>query len=212
MNKVFFSILLIGASVIGSAQVKFSAKANLLFKTDKPTWENIKGSAIKIYKDSGKNSVGYNAGLSAKIDLPASLFLMPEIYYTTFKTEFDVPDPLIADKTIATIEAQSNRVDVPVLLGYKILGDNLGIFAGPVGSYNLSTDNQFNDFKENATKEFTVGYQFGVQVQLQKLIVNARYEGAFTNDQRNFINNNTSETIRYDSRPSIFLVGLGYEF
>ena len=65
---------------------------------------------------------------------------------------------------------------------------------------------------ENAKNEFTVGYQFGAQVQFQKLIVNARYEGAFTEDQRNFINTTTNETIRYDSRPGLFIVGLGYEF
>ncbi|QOW11267.1 PorT family protein [Kaistella flava (ex Peng et al. 2021)] len=207
MNKVL-SVMLIGASVLGSAQIKFAAKANLLFPTDKPSWESIKGSAVTAYNESGKNNTGFNVGLSAKVNLPASLFLMPEIYYTTFKTEFNVPE------TNTTLEAKSNRVDVPILLGYKILGDNLGIFAGPVASYNLSTDNQFADFKENATKDFTVGYQFGAQVQFQKLIVNAKYEGAFTKDQRDFINNNngTSETIRYDSRPSLFMVGLGYEF
>lgn len=209
MNKLF-SFVLIGASVLGSAQVKFAAKANLLFKTDSPSWENIKGSAVQAYNDSGKNSAGFNVGLSAKVNLPASLFLMPEVYYTTFKSEIDVPS--LNGTTATTLEAKSNRVDVPVLLGYRLLGDNLGVFIGPVASYNLSTDNQFKDFKENATKDFTVGYQFGAQVQLQKLIVNARYEGAFSSDQRNFINNNTSETIRYDSRPSLFMVGLGYEF
>ncbi len=204
--KKIFSVALIGACVLGSAQIKFAAKANVLFQTDKPTWENIKGTAVQAYNDAGKNNVGFNVGLSSKINLPASIFVMPEIYYTTFKSEFNVPG------TNTTIEVKSNRVDVPVLLGYKILGDNLGVFLGPVASYNLSTDNQFNDFKENATKQFTVGYQFGAQVQLQKLIVNAKYEGAFSDGQRNFINNNTSETIRYDSRPSLFMVGLGYEF
>lgn len=205
MNK-FFSIVLIGASVLTSAQIKFAGKANLLFKTDSPSWENIKGSAVGAYNEAGKNNVGFNVGLSAKINLPASFFLMPEIYYTTFKTEFDVPVSNV------TLEAKSNRIDVPVLVGYKLLGDNLGVFIGPVASYNLSTDNQFADFKENATKDFTVGYQFGAQVQLQKLIVTAKYEGAFTEDQRDFINTNTNETIRYDSRPSLFMVGLGYEF
>lgn len=205
MNK-FFSIVLIGASVLTSAQIKFAGKANLLFKTDSPSWENIKGSAQDAYNKAGKNNVGFNVGLSAKVNLPASFFLMPEIYYTTFKTEFDVPVSNV------TLEAKSNRFDVPVLVGYKILGDNLGIFAGPVASYNLSSDNKYADFKENATKDFTVGYQFGAQVQLQKLIVSAKYEGAFTEDQRDFINTNTNETIRYDSRPSLFMVGLGYEF
>ena len=204
--KKALSIILVGGSLLATAQIKFAGKANLLFKTDKPTWENIKGSAVTAYNESGKNNVGFNVGLSAKINLPASLFLMPEIYYTTFKTELSVP------ALGTTIEAKSNRVDVPVLLGYKILGDNLGLFVGPVASYNLSTDNQFNDFKENAKSEFTVGYQFGAQVQLQKLLINARYEGAFTEDQRNFINTTTNETIRYDSRPGLFIVGLGYEF
>ena len=205
MNK-FFSIVLIGASVLTSAQIKFAGKANLLFKTDSPSWQNIKGSAVDAYNEAGKNNVGFNVGLSAKVNLPAAFFLMPEIYYTTFKNEFNIP---ISN---TTLEAKSNRVDVPVLVGYKLLGDNLGVFIGPVASYNLSTDNQFADFKENATKDFTVGYQFGAQVQLQKLIVSAKYEGAFTEDQRDFINTSTNETIRYDSRPSLFMVGLGYEF
>ncbi|OWK74828.1 hypothetical protein CBW16_05390 [Flavobacteriaceae bacterium JJC] len=207
MNKIL-SIALISTSIFASAQVTLAGKANLLFKTDKPTWENIKGTAVTAYNNSGKNNVGFNVGLSAKINLPVSLFLMPEIYYTTFKSEFEVPN------SNTTIDVKSNRVDVPVLLGYRLLGDNLGIFVGPVASYNLSTDNQYNDFKENALNNFTVGYQFGAQAQIQKLIFNARYEGAFTKDQRDFINNNagTNETIRYDSRPSLFMVGLGYQF
>ena len=205
MNKVF-SIILVAASVMGSAQIKLAAKANLLFKTDSPSWQNIKNSAVSAYNESGKNNVGFNVGLSAKINLPASLFLMPEIYYTTFKTDFDIPG------TGTTIEAKSNRVDVPILLGYKLLGDNLGVFIGPVASYNLSTDNQFDDFTENAKNEFTVGYQFGAQAQFQKIILNAKYEGAFSDDQRDFISNNTNETIRYDARPSLFMVGVGYEF
>ena len=205
MTKIF-SIVLLAASFSSFAQVKLSAKTNLLFKTDKPTWESIKGSAVTAYNESGKNNVGFNVGLSAKVNLPASLFLMPEIYYTTFKTDFEVPN------TNTNIEVKSNRVDLPVLLGYNVLGDNLGLFIGPVASYNLSKDNQFNDFKENATKEFTLGYQFGAQVQIQKLIINGKYEGPFTKDQRDFINNNTIYSILYDSRPSLFMVGLGYQF
>ncbi|WP_332033645.1 outer membrane beta-barrel protein [Kaistella sp.] len=204
-NKIL-SIALLGATIFASAQVKLSGRANLLFKTDKPTWENISNTATGAYNDSGKNNAGFNFGLSAKVNLPLSLFLMPEIYYTTLKSEFTEP---ISN---TTLEVKSNRVDVPVLLGYNVLGDTFGVFAGPVASYNLSTDNQFNDFKENAKNDFTVGYQFGAQVQLQKFIINGRYEGAFTDDQRDFINNNTNQTIRYDSRPSMLILGLGYQF
>lgn len=202
-NKIL-SIALLGATVFASAQVKVSGRANLLFKTDKSTWENISNTATGVYNESGKNNAGFNFGLSAKVNLPLSLFLMPEIYYTTLKSEFTEPGG-------TTLEVKSNRVDVPVLLGYNVLGDMFGVFVGPVASYNLSTDNQFNDFRENAKNEFTVGYQFGTQVQLQKFIINGRYEGAFTDDQRDFINS-SNQVIRYDSRPSMLILGLGYQF
>lgn len=207
--KKLVSAALIGLSVTFSAQVSLAAKANLLFPTGKPTWKNISNSATDAYNSNGKNNTGFNVGLSAKIDLPTSLFIMPELYYTTFKNE--LTDPV----TNTTIEAKSNRVDLPVLVGLNVLGDQLGVFVGPVASYNLSTDNQYNDFKENAESNFTVGYQFGAQVKVSKLLINARYEGAFNKDQREFINNNVAGenyTVRYDNRPSLFMVGLGYAF
>lgn len=204
--KKILSIALLSAAVMGSAQISLAGKANMLFKVDSPSWQSIKGAAVENYNTAGKNNVGFNVGLSAKIDLPASLFVMPEIYYTTIKSELDVPS------TSTTIEVKNNRIDVPVLLGYRVLGDTFGLFLGPVASYNLSTDNTYNDFIENAKDNFTVGYQFGAQVMLQKLILNARYEGAFSKDQRDFINKVSSQTIRYDSRPSFFMVGLGYKF
>lgn len=198
--------MLCSATVAVSAQISVSARANLLFRTDKPTWENISNTVSDAYQSEGKNSAGYNFGLSTKINLPVtSLFLMPEIYYSTFKTEFTTPGN-------TTLEAKSNRVDVPVLLGLNLLGETASVFVGPVASYNLASEQQFDDFRENALNQFTVGYQFGAQVQLSKLILNARYEGAFSEDQREFISNNTGQTIRYDSRPSLFILGLGYRF
>ncbi|MBW8358578.1 MAG: porin family protein [Weeksellaceae bacterium] len=204
-TKIVGGILIL-SSVFASAQISVSAKANLLFPTDKPTWKNVSAVAEEAYETSGKSNMGFNAGLSVKVDLVGGLFVMPELYYTTFKNE--VTDPL----TNTTIEAKSNRADLPVLVGYNVWSDALGIFAGPVASYNLSTENQYNDFKENAKNEFTVGYQFGAQFKIQKLIFTGRYEGAITQDQREFINNNTSQTIRYDTRPSMFLAGVGYKF
>ena len=197
---------LLGAGIFASAQVSFAAKANVLFNTESGKWKDISTTAGTAYEEGGKNNAGFNVGLSAKINLPMSLFLMPELYYTTFKSEYTEP------LTDTQLEVKSNRVDLPVLLGYNILGNTLGVFVGPVASYNLSTDNQFDDFRENAKNEFTVGYQFGAQVQLKKLIINGRYEGAFSEDQRDFINNTTNQTIRYDARPSMLILGVGYQF
>jgi hypothetical protein len=202
--KKIISTALVSASLMSFAQVNLGVKANLLYRSDSPSWTTIKNGTTTVFNEKGKNSVGYNFGLSAKIDTPLGIFLQPEIYYTTFKNKNTI------DNT--TIEVKSNRVDVPVLVGYNILGKMLGIYAGPVASYNLSTDNQWNDFKENATKDFTVGYQFGAQATISKLVFSARYEGAFSKDQREFIDNNTNTTVRYDSRPNLLMFGIGYNF
>lgn len=203
MKKVL-SIALIGFSMFASAQISLAGKANLIFPTGSPSWKNIKGTVNEAIDGTGKNNAGFNVGLSLKVSLPTSLYVMPELYYTHFKNEFTTEN--------TTFDVKSNRIDMPVLLGYNVLGNMLGVFVGPVASYNLSTDNTYNDFKENAKHNFTVGYQFGAQLEIKKLIVNARYEGAFSKDERNFINKVSGSEIRYDNRPNLFMVGLGYKF
>ncbi len=206
MKKLIIAAFAV-ASIGLSAQVSVGVRANALFNTSSATWEKFSGTVNEALDSKGKNSAGFNVGLSSKIDLPAvSLFLMPEIYYTSFSNE--------TTAGATTLKAKSNRIDVPVLLGYNIvslLGTNVNAFVGPVASYNLSKDETFGSFRENAANEFTVGYQFGASVGLKSLIVNARYEGAFSKDSRSFINSTGAE-IRYDNRPSFFILGLGYQF
>lgn len=205
-TKKLISALLVSASLMSFSQVTFGVKANLLYKTENPTWTNIKTSTNTVIVDQGKNSAGFNIGLSAKIDTPFGIFVQPELYYTTFSSKYTDPN------TETTIEVKNNRADLPVLLGYNILGKTLGIYAGPVASYNLSTDNQWKDFKENATKQFTVGYQLGAQLTISKLVLSGRYEGAFSNDNRRYINAVTNQEVKYDSRQSLLLFGLGFNF
>ncbi|GEN73178.1 MULTISPECIES: outer membrane beta-barrel protein [Chryseobacterium] len=203
MKKVL-SIALIGFSMFASAQISLAGKANLIFPTGSPSWKNIKGTVNEAIEGTGKNNAGFNVGLSLKIGLPTALYVMPELYYTHFKNEFTTEN--------TTFDVKSNRIDMPVLLGYNLLGDMLGVFVGPVASYNLSKEDTYNDFKENVKNNFTVGYQFGAQLEIKKLIINARYEGAFSKDERNFINKVSGSEIRYDNRPNLFLVGVGYKF
>lgn len=205
MKKVF-SIALIGFSMFATAQISLAGKANLIFPTGSPSWKNISNTASAAIENTGKNNVGFNIGLSLKASLPMSFFLMPELYYTTFKNEFT--DPV----SNTTFDIKNNRIDLPVLVGHKVLGDMLGVFIGPVASYNLSKEDTYNDFSENARDNFTVGYQFGAQLEIKKLIVNAKYEGAFGKDSRNFINKVSGDEIRYDNRPNLFMVGVGYKF
>lgn len=206
MKIKLLATALVFTSVCVSAQVAVAVKAHGLFPAGKPTWESVKAGAEEAFEAEGKTNVGFNAGLSVKVNLVSGLFVMPELYYTTFTNELTEP---ITD---SKIEAKSNRADLPVLLGYNVWGETVGIYAGPVASYNLSSENQYNDFKENAENNFTVGYQLGAQVKIKSIIISGRYEGSFSKDQREFINNNTDAVIRYDNRPSMLMAGLGYQF
>lgn len=211
--KKLISAALIGFSVFASAQISLAAKANAVIPTSSASWKNLKSAATNAVEQKGKNITGFNVGLSLKIDLPTALYLMPEIYYTNFSNEVTVQNDVNAAQT--TIKAKNSRVDIPVLVGVNVLGNLLSAYAGPVGSFNLAKSDDFDNFIQKVdAKEFTVGYQLGVQSEIKKLILSARYEGAFSKDQRKFINNvaGSSQEINYDNRSSFFLLGLGYKF
>lgn len=211
--KKILSIALIGASVLGSAQIKFAAKANVLIPTSSATWSNLKTAGAQVIDQKGKNITGFNVGLSAKVDLPMSLFIMPEIFYSQFTNEVVVADAVNANQS--TIKAKSSRVDVPVLLGYNLLGNMLSAYVGPVASINLTKDETFDQFSQKVNaKDFTVGYQIGLQSEISKLILSAKYEGALSTDQRKFVSTvaGSTQEITYDNRSSLFMLGLGYKF
>lgn len=205
--KKLISTIGVLASVFAYSQVTFGLRANALFNTSSASWDNLKGTFNDAIDSKGDNSSGFNVGLAAKIGSPVGgWFVMPEIYYTSFKNKNTIDN--------VEVEAKSNRIDVPVLLGHNFLLGKLAAFVGPVASYNLTTDNTYNNFKENAENEFTVGYQFGAQATLSKFVVNARFEGAFSKDSRKFISTvpGDEREIRYDNRPSMFILGIGYNF
>lgn len=211
--KKILSIILVSTAIGASAQISFAAKANVLIPTSSATWQNFKTGISNAVEQKGKNITGFNAGLSMKIDVPSALYVMPEIYYTNFSNEVTLSNDTTAEST--TIKAKTSRVDVPVLLGYNLLGDMLSAYVGPVASFNLSKDDNFDSFAQKVNaKDFTVGYQIGAQSEIKKLIISAKYEGAFSKDQRKFVNTvaGSNQEIKYDNRTSLFMVGLGYKF
>ncbi|NAW52208.1 outer membrane beta-barrel protein [Elizabethkingia argentiflava] len=208
--KKLFVFLMLSAAIVAQAQVSFGVRANTLVNTSSSKWKDISSAAQGAIR-SPKDNAGFNVGLSAKIKLPViSLFLMPEVYYTNFKSKSTYVE---ANGNQVELAAKSNRLDIPVLVGYDLIGP-LSAFIGPVFSTNLSNNETFKNFKEEGSKNFSVGYQFGANLKISKLIINARYEGALSKDQRKFVNNvaGNNSKINYDNRPSFFILGLGYDF
>lgn len=207
MKKMLIAAAMTVAS-LSFAQISVGVRANLLANTSSPSFASFKNSITNVYTNSIKNSIGFNVGMSLKIDLPvSSFFVMPEIYYSNFNSKFTEPI------TNTEITAKSNRIDIPALVGYNVLGKTLGVYVGPVASINLNNKDSWNNFTtQDAPKNFTMGYQLGAQAKFRQLVVTARYEGAFSKDTRSFIDKVSSVQVNYDNRPSLFIVGLGYDF
>lgn len=198
--KKLISTATLFASAFAFSQITFGARANALFNTSSASWENLQNTVKE------KNVNGFNVGLAVKVDLPITgWFVMPEVYYTSFKNTATIDDNV-------KLEAKSNRIDVPVLIGHNFLLGKLAAFVGPVASYNLSKDNTYENFEEDVKNEFKVGYQFGAQATISNFVISARYEGAFSKDSRKFVNKLTGKDIHYDNRPSMFILGIGYNF
>ncbi|QLG44156.1 outer membrane beta-barrel protein [Costertonia aggregata] len=142
--------------------------------------------------------VGYHIGFFGKLDFP-KIYLRPELIYTKTKSSYDI------DGT--TNDYDISKLDLPVLLGYKIIGP-LSVFAGPAFQYTLNNDLEGLEVND-VQNDFTVGAQFGVAVSLGNIGVDVRYERGFSENEANFIGNNVTDISgRVDSRPSQIIFGL----
>ena len=114
---------------------------------------------------------GFNVGVATKINVYNKFFVTPEAYFAN--------------------TGGISEINVPVLLGYSILGDKLDIIAGPSMVYTLEKDDframpNFNKnapdmhyFYQGVESAFDFGYVAGLQYHLGKFMVTGRYQGTF---------------------------------
>ncbi|NNK39803.1 MAG: PorT family protein [Winogradskyella sp.] len=153
-------------------------------------------SASNSFQNPEKN-IGYHIGLFGKIG--NDLYLRPELVYTKIKTDYD------------SGEFDMTKIDVPVLVGAKILGP-IHVFGGPAFQYILDTEFDGVDI-DDVENEFTVGLNFGIGLSFNKIGIDLRYERGFTENEATFFdNNNVSLANRVDTRPEQLILSLSFEF
>jgi hypothetical protein len=188
---------LFGATAFAQSGSGFGIKAGLSY--------NKNGDLISSVGDGGQDIIegaegkaGYHFGFWGKLDFP-KIYLRPELVYSKTKSSYDVNGD--------SQDYDISKLDMPVLLGYKIIGP-LHIFAGPAFQYTLNND--LGDLVvEDVKNDFTVGLNAGVGVNLGKLGLDVRYERGFSENEAEFIDNNiTTVSGRVDSRPSQVIFAL----
>ena len=199
MKKMILSAVFALVSITAFAQSDsgFGIKAGLNY--------NKNGDLIGSVADAGENiiqgsdgKVGYHVGVFGKLDFP-KIYLRPELIYTKTKSSYDFDG--------STNDYDISKLDLPVLLGYKIIGP-LHIFAVPAFQYTLNND--LGDLEiEDVQNDFTVGLHLGAGVNLGKIGLDVRYERGFSENEANFIGNNVTDISgRVDARPSQIIFGL----
>jgi hypothetical protein len=130
--------------------------------------------------------LGYHLGGFLRFS-PGKFYIQPEVLFTSKKTDLQVNQ-----NTGGTVQSGNYRVaftsvDVPVLLGAKLLGgrSNFRVFAGPMASFNISGRGLEEFFRENESaddyyQKTIWGFQAGAGIDVGALTFDARYERGFT--------------------------------
>jgi hypothetical protein len=149
--------------------------------------------------------LGYHLGVFARFG-GIGFFVQPEVLFTQTSGKFKLELPPASSTSPANYEAKFNRLDVPVMAGFRIL-KIIRVMAGPIASFNIDSS-----LKEAGTtvqnidfKKATLGYQTGVGVDLGNLTFEGKYEGGLSK----FTENVGSYTT--DNRINQWVLSLGFK-
>lgn len=189
---------LIGLTAFAQKDSGFGIKAGLNYNQNGDlSFKQVESAGADLIAGSD-GKVGYHVGFYGKLDMP-KIYIRPELIYTKTKSSYNVDG--------GTNDYDVSKLDLPVLLGYKIIGP-LHIFAGPAFQYTLNNDLEDVEL-DDVKNDFTIGAHFGVGVNLGNIGLDVRYERGFSENEAEIIGNNIADISgRVDSRPSQIIFGL----
>ena len=190
MRNLFFILVIaviIPTTTVAQTATGIGFKAGLNYNANGDYFESIGDNA----KNPDRN-VGYHFGLFGKIG--NQVYFKPELVYTSTKSDYN------------NNSFKMQKIDAPMLIGLKVLGP-ISVFGGPSFQYIL--DSEFDGISiNNIENEFSVGLNFGIGLNLNKLGIDLRYERGFSNNEATFLSNNGIGTSRLDTRPDQLILGL----
>lgn len=167
----------------------FGIKGGLNYSANGDYFESIGENS----KNPDRN-IGYHVGIFGKIG--NQLYFRPELVYTATKSDYD------------NDQFNVKKIDAPLLVGIKVLGP-VSVFGGPSLQYILDTEFDGIDI-DDVKDDFSVGLNFGIGLNLNKIGIDLRYERGFNDNEATFLNNNIGTDIqsRIDTRPDQLILSL----
>jgi hypothetical protein len=187
MKKFIFTAVLLLSVTLGYAQFNFGVKAGYTSSLSLSNLGSVTNGSYNLNSVQGEMWNNFHAGIFARVGF-GKIYVQPEVLYAIGKKNYQLtPKNAITGVTVDKFVTIST-VDVPLLLGYKLLDlkvVNLRAFAGPklrlnAGSplafENLSTIGGVTADKLEATvKAAQVGLEAGVGVDVLMFTLDARY-------------------------------------
>lgn len=165
----------------------FGIKGGLNYNGNGDYFESITANA-----ENPDRNIGYHVGIFGKIG--NSIYAKPELVYTSTKSSY------------SSDEFSLKKIDIPVLVGVKILGP-LSVFGGPSFQYILNSKFEGVSIDDIDSKS-SMGINFGIGLNLDKVGIDLRYERGLSDNEASFLNNNNIDTSRIETRPSQLIVSL----
>jgi hypothetical protein len=199
MKKVILVVFLaLGLSQVSNAQINFGIKGGINYNNNGDATLSSTGNDII---NGAESKSGFHAGVWFRGKLPIlGLYLRPELVYTQVKSEYTY-------KSAAT-DYDFKKLDVPVLLGKKVLGFG-NVFIGPSFQYIIEDDFSFSDLSSDDFDKFSVGMQMGFGVEFGNVGLDVRWERGLSDSEARFTDNNTNITV--DNRTNQIIFGLSLQ-
>ncbi|MDX1277433.1 porin family protein [Oceanihabitans sediminis] len=165
----------------------FGIKGGLNYNGNGKYFESISANA-----ENPDKNVGFHVGVFGKVG--KTIFFKPELVYTKTKSEYDQNDFVM------------QKLDAPLLVGVNVL-KVFNVFGGPSLQYIL--DSEFDGVTiDDVEKDFTVGLNFGIGVNINKIGIDLRYERGFDDNEATFVNENGLDASRIDTRPEQLILSI----
>lgn len=179
---------------------QFGVKAGLNFNSNgELKIQNVIDAGENIVEERGDAKIGYHVGVFYKIKF-TKLYLRPELVYTQTKSTYDSSD------------YDMSKLDLPLLVGLKVVGP-VSVFAGPSFQYTIDNDYDLEGFDiSDVENDITVGFQFGLGVDIKKFGIDVRYERGFSENEATILSDSDFELGTLDSRPQQIIFSLSYKF
>lgn len=194
---VLSCILISTTMVVKSQTLGFGLKAGLNFSEMTNHVPTLRG---------GEKATGFVGGAYARAGI-LGFFVQPEVLFSQRRGAFtSTVDGTAVTNTLSYI-------DVPVLVGYKLLfarlnfGPNFQFLTGAKQDANsASKDPNFSKSNYNSS---AVGFQAGVGVDVMKLSIDLRYDANFGSLGKEIVNS-SGQNIDYSTRASMWQLTLGF--